>query len=70
MLLLDLDYLRKIAGTAVRSQRNALLFEVLRQEDMDETLEQMTSKYNSRFIKLLKTAEFFQKMGQGSSGTR
>lgn len=64
-LLLDLDYLRKMSDTAERRQRNARLQEVLKQESLDELLEEhMESEYSPRFIKLLKTAELFKESGE------
>ncbi|XP_016957796.1 uncharacterized protein LOC108029793 isoform X2 [Drosophila biarmipes] len=64
-LLLDLVYLRKMADSAERHQRNARLQEVLKQTSLDEVLEkQMSSEYSPRFIKLLKTAELFKEAGE------
>jgi len=64
-LLLDLVYLRKMADSAERHQRNARLQEVLKQTSLDEVLEKrMSSEYSPRFIKLLKTAELFKEAGE------
>nr|XP_017001182.2 formin-J [Drosophila takahashii] len=64
-LLLDLVYLRKMADSAERHQRNARLQEVLKQTSLDEGLEKrMSSEYSPRFIKLLKTAELFKEAGE------
>uniref|UniRef100_A0A6P4EN28 Uncharacterized protein LOC108042599 n=1 Tax=Drosophila rhopaloa TaxID=1041015 RepID=A0A6P4EN28_DRORH len=64
-LLLDLVYLRKLADSAERHQRNARLQEVLKQASLDEVLEKrMSTEYSPRFIKLLKTAELFKEAGE------
>ncbi|XP_043644578.1 trichohyalin [Drosophila teissieri] len=64
-LLLDLVYLRKMAESAERCQRNARLQEVLKQTSLDEVLERSKStEYSPRFIKLLKTAELYKEAGE------
>lgn len=64
-LLMDLIYLRKMADTLERSQRNAQLQGVMRKNSGNEAADrQMYSEYTPRFIKLLKTAEIFKEMGE------
>nr|XP_043066477.1 uncharacterized protein LOC108121218 [Drosophila bipectinata] len=64
-LLMDLVYLRKMADTAERVQRNARLQEILKQTSLDGGLEKnVNPEYSPRFIKLLKTAELFKEAGE------
>ncbi|XP_034480137.1 uncharacterized protein LOC117785955 [Drosophila innubila] len=64
-LLMDLIYLRKMADTLERSQRNAQLQGVLGKTSGNEAADQqMYSEYTPRFIKLLKTAEIFKEVGE------
>ncbi|KAH8253067.1 hypothetical protein KR032_003434, partial [Drosophila birchii] len=64
-LLLDLEYLRKMADTVERRKRNIRMQDVLKQQTLDEDLEQhMNSEYSPRFVKLLKTAELFMESGE------
>ncbi|KAH8319997.1 hypothetical protein KR074_011005 [Drosophila pseudoananassae] len=64
-LLMDLVYLRKMADTAERVQRNARLQEILKQTSLDGALEKnVNPQYSPRFIKLLKTAELFKEAGE------
>lgn len=64
-LLMDLVYLRKMAETAERVQRNARLQEILKQTSLDDSQERnANTEYSPRFIKLLKTAELFKEAGE------
>ncbi|EDV37896.2 uncharacterized protein Dana_GF11189 [Drosophila ananassae] len=64
-LLMDLVYLRKMADTAERVQRNARLQEILKQTSLDDSQEKnANTEYSPRFIKLLKTAELFKEAGE------
>ncbi|KAH8285359.1 hypothetical protein KR054_008180, partial [Drosophila jambulina] len=63
-LLLDLEYLRKMADTVERRKRSASLNEVVKQQTLDKVLEEhVNSEYSPRFIKLLKTADLFLESG-------
>ncbi|KAH8389819.1 hypothetical protein KR200_002096, partial [Drosophila serrata] len=63
-LLLDMEYLRKMADTVERRKRNARMQEVVKQQSLDEALEQHVNEYSPRFVKLLKTAELFMESGE------
>ncbi|KAH8245854.1 hypothetical protein KR038_005876, partial [Drosophila bunnanda] len=64
-LLLDMEYLRKMADTVERRKRNTRMQDVLKQQTLDEVLEQhVNSEYSPRFVKLLKTAELFMESGE------
>ncbi|ALC40837.1 CG4744 [Drosophila busckii] len=61
-LLMDLIYLRKMADTLQRSQRNAQLQGVLKKSSHADR--PAYEEYSPRFIKLLKTAEMFKQVGE------
>ncbi|XP_034141105.1 uncharacterized protein LOC117591848 [Drosophila guanche] len=64
-LLTDLMYLRKMADSVERTQREAKLQQVLRHTNMDNVLQsQSSSELSPRFIKLVKTAELFKEAGE------
>ncbi|KAH8301594.1 hypothetical protein KR059_006349, partial [Drosophila kikkawai] len=64
-LLLDFEFLRKMADTVEHRKRSARLQDVVKQQTLDEALEQHVDReYSPRFIKLLKTAELFKESGE------
>ncbi|BFG05302.1 uncharacterized protein DMAD_04061 [Drosophila madeirensis] len=64
-LLMDLMYLRKMADSVERTQREAKLQQVLRHTNMDNVLQShRSSELSPRFIKLVKTAELFKEAGE------